>query len=67
MGAEDKAIDAKTMFTIKHDIKNQLSNIIMILEQLKHEMQHAPADQLDYLDMIGISAKKIDTILNSTD
>lgn len=67
MAPEDKPVDADTLRTIKHDIKNQLSNINFLLEQLKHEMQNAPADQLDYLDMVVLSITKIDAILKSTD
>ncbi len=66
MGADDKVIDARTFHIIKHDIKNQLSNINLVTEQLKYEMQNAPADQLDYLEMIVSSTSKIDAILNST-
>jgi two-component sensor histidine kinase len=67
MNPEDKGIDAGTFRMIKHDIKNQLSNINLLLDQLKHEMQNAPADQLDYMEMLTLSIAKIDTILKSTD
>jgi hypothetical protein len=52
---------------VKHDIKNQLSNITLVLEQLKHEVPNSGADYFDYLDMISISAKQIDALLKSTD
>jgi hypothetical protein len=65
MGADDKGIDATTFHTIKHDIKNQLSNINLVTAQLKYEMKDAPSDQLEYLDMIALSTSKIDAILNS--
>jgi len=65
MGSGDKIIDADAFQTIRHDIKNQLSNINLVTEQLKYELKDAPADQLDYLEMIALSTSKIDAILNA--
>jgi hypothetical protein len=62
-----KGIDAGTLRTIRHDIKNQLSNINLALGQLKYEMQNASPDQQEYLEMIAASAAKIDTILKTTE
>jgi hypothetical protein len=67
MDQQNKGISAADFETIKHDIKNQLSNINLLLAQLKEEMQNAPADQIEYLDMIAQGAAKIDTILKSTE
>ena len=64
MKAGDKVIDTVTFHTIKHDIKNQLTNISLVAAQLKYELKDAPADQLEYLEMIALSASKIDAILN---
>jgi len=61
----NKVVDADTFETIKHDIKNQLSNITLVIAQLKYELKDAPADQLDYLEMIALSTSKIDAILNA--
>jgi len=66
MDRKDKGIDAETLNKIKHDIKNQLSNITLLLAQLKHEMQNAPEEQLEYLEMIEISITKVDAVLKST-
>ena len=63
--AEENYIDEKTMRTIKHDIKNQLSNILLLAEQLKYEVPDTNPDCLMYIDMISASTKKIDEILNS--
>ena len=63
---EKKVIDAETFNTVKHDIKNQLSNITLIIEELKHVIPGEP-DYLSNLDMLMLSATKIDAILNSTD
>ncbi|HMG10113.1 MAG TPA: hypothetical protein VK609_16480 [Mucilaginibacter sp.] len=51
---------------LKHDIKNQLSNIYLALEQLKYEMPDATADCLFYLDTISISSSQINTLLDDT-
>jgi hypothetical protein len=63
----DKAIDEDTLNKLKHDIKNQLSGITLVLEQLRYEMPNASAECIDYLDMIALSAREIDAILKSTD
>ncbi len=58
---------AEHIRTVRHDIRNQLSNINLLIEQLKHDMQNAPQDQREYLNMITGSIEKIDTILKSTE
>ena len=66
--AADKNDDlAERLKDVRHDIRNQLSNINLLIEQLRHELQNAPEDQLDYLDMLANSMEKIDTILKSTE
>jgi len=65
MDKKDK--EADTLRTIRHDINNQLSNINMLLEQLKYEMQNAPSGQLEYLEMIKLGIAKIDAVLKSTE
>lgn len=49
---------------IKHDIKNQLSNISLALEQLRYEIPDQTEDCQYYLNTIYGSVKKINTILN---
>ena len=51
---------------LKHDIKNQLSNIYLALDQLQYELPELTNDCLFYLDTISTSSKKIDTLLNDT-
>jgi hypothetical protein len=67
MESPDKGINGETFYTLKHDIKNQLSNIILILEQLKYEMRDDNADLLQYIEMIASSTTIIDVLLKSTD
>ena len=70
--AEDEATpkkvdDADVMRTLRHDIKNQLSNIYLALEQLRYELPDTTEDCTFYMDLISKSATKIDTILKQTE
>jgi len=49
---------------LKHDVKNQLSNIFLALEQLRYETPAATEDCIFYMDSILMSTTKINTILN---
>lgn len=57
----------ETLRKLKHDIKNQLSNIHLALEQLRYEMPDPNADTLFYMDTISVSAHQINTLLKETD
>ncbi len=48
---------------IKHDIKNQLSNIHLALDTLKHEVDDKTGDVKFCMDTIAASAAKIDSLL----
>ena len=66
--AKDKATPKKkantdSLRTLKHDIKNQLSNIYLALEQLRYEIPNASEDCIFYLDSISMSSAKIDKLL----
>jgi len=52
---------------LKHDINNQLSNILLALEQLRYEIPDASEDCLFYLDSISMSTAKITTLLSNTE
>jgi len=52
---------------LKHDINNQLSNILLALEQLRYEIPNASEDCIFYLDSISISSAKINSLLKETD
>ena len=52
---------------LKHDINNQLSNILLALEQLRYEIPEATEDCTFYLESISISTKKIASLLKETD
>jgi signal transduction histidine kinase len=50
---------------VKHDIKNQLSNITLSLEQLKHEIPELTTDTEYYLEIILASCKSINELVNN--
>jgi sugar-specific transcriptional regulator TrmB len=52
---------------LKHDIRNQLSNVHLALEQLKYELPHLTEESLFYIEMIDTSAKKINDLLNDAE
>jgi nitrogen fixation/metabolism regulation signal transduction histidine kinase len=59
----DKPVDTETMQILRHDIKNQLSNIHLALETLKYEID-APTEDITFcLDTILSSAAKINELL----
>jgi signal transduction histidine kinase len=64
-GDENKLISSEAFKMLKHDIKNQLSNIQLALEGLKYEVDDKNGDLRLYLDSMAQSATKIDTLLNS--
>ena len=50
---------------IRHDIRNQLSNINLAIEQLKYEIpDDAGSDSEFYINTIGISCAKINLMLD---
>ena len=55
--------DIKTLRLIKHDIKNQLSNIHLALDTLKHEVPNPTEDFNFCTDTITASAAKIDELV----
>jgi nitrogen-specific signal transduction histidine kinase len=51
---------------LRHDIRNQLSNIILAAEQLRFEVPDPTDDCKFYLDAISKSCKNINAILDAT-
>jgi hypothetical protein len=58
-----KEIDEEILRTVRHDIKNQLSNIHMALEQLRYEVTDPSPDCVFYMDSIIMSAEAINKVL----
>lgn len=61
--AEKKEGDKNALAILRHDINNQLSNILLALEQLRYEMPGASVDCIFYLDSISTSTEKISALL----
>ena len=51
---------------LRHDIKNQLSNIYLALEALRYEVPNPTEDYTFYVDAIATSAAKINSLLADT-
>ncbi|RFZ83009.1 hypothetical protein DYU05_12715 [Mucilaginibacter terrenus] len=54
---------AEELLMLKHDIKNQLSNIQLAIEALKFELEDGNEEQEMYANSIVVSARKIDELL----
>jgi nitrogen-specific signal transduction histidine kinase len=68
MGLDNKNKDTEqALRLLKHDIKNQLSNIHLALEQLRYEVENPNTDCLFYMDTISMSCTKINSLLKSMD
>jgi len=63
-GGENKPVE-ELLSTVRHDVRNQLSNIQLALEQLKYEVTDPTEDYLFYVDTIAISCNKINAIMKS--
>lgn len=61
--AKSRAADHDPLRVLKHDINNQLSNILLALEQLRYEIPDVTEDCQFYLDSISMSSYKISSIL----
>jgi nitrogen-specific signal transduction histidine kinase len=57
-------LNSKAFEMLKHDIRNQLSNIHLALEGLKYEVDDQKGDLDLYFDSMSQSAKKIDKLLD---
>jgi hypothetical protein len=62
---ENKPIDAESLRALKHDIKNQLSTIVLCLEQLRYEINDPLPDWKYYMDTISDGCKTINKILGT--
>ncbi len=60
---EKQPIDVDALRLIKHDIKNQLSNIHLALDSLKYDLDDTTEDVKFCIDTIAASAAKIDSLL----
>jgi nitrogen-specific signal transduction histidine kinase len=56
-------VDEEMLRTLRHDIKNQLSNIHLALENLRYDIPNLSEDCNFYIDTIFESAAKINELL----
>ena len=63
--SEKDILNTEAIKVLKHDIKNQLSNIQLALDGLKYETADREAELELYIDSIAKSAVIIDQLLNS--
>jgi hypothetical protein len=60
--------DDNSIRRVRHDIRNQLSNINLAVEQLKYEIpDDAGSDTAFYINTIAMSCAKINLLLNDLD
>ena len=64
-GKEQKSAEEKDLHLLKHDIKNQLSNIYLALDQLRYELENPSTDCIFYMDTIAISCTKINDLVKN--
>lgn len=56
--------DADALLMLKHDIKNQLSNLHLAVEGLRYEVEDLGGDMGLYIESMLKSAQKIDRLLD---
>ncbi len=61
---ENKNIDAEQLRRVKHDVKNQLSNMVLCLEQLRYEIENPHPDWKYYMDAISNGCLVINNIIS---
>jgi len=60
----EPSADDNALRLLKHDVRNQLSNINLAIEQLRFELTNEKSeDSAFYLDLIAQSCRKINDIL----
>ena len=62
-----KGADKDYLRVLRHDINNQLSNILFALEELRYELPDASDDCIFYLDSISTSSAKINSLLKESE
>ena len=61
--ANHKSASEQDLHMMKHDVKNQLSNIHLAVEQLRYEVENPTVDCVFYMDTIAASCAKIDSLI----
>ena len=61
---ESKTITAAELRKLKHDVKNQLSNMILCVEQLKYEITDPAPDLKYYMNAINEGCITINRLIS---
>lgn len=61
---EEKNSDSEKLRSVKHDVKNQLSNMILCMEQLRYEITDPEPDWKYYMDAISDGCSRINKLIN---
>ncbi|WP_345954213.1 hypothetical protein [Mucilaginibacter sp. PAMB04168] len=64
---ENQSAHEQALHMLKHDVKNQLSNIHLAIEQLRYEVENPSTDCIFYMDTIATSCTQINNLLNTID
>ncbi|WP_345949763.1 hypothetical protein ABDD95_23225 [Mucilaginibacter sp. PAMB04274] len=64
---ENQSAHEQALRMLKHDVKNQLSNIHLAIEQLRYEVENPSTDCIFYMDTIATSCTQINNLLNTID
>ena len=59
----DKRAKSDELTILRHDIRNQLSNIQLVVEELRYEIIDPSAEIIVYLDMIASCCTNINVLL----
>lgn len=59
----DKPAKSDELTILRHDIRNQLSNIQLVVEELRYEIIDPSAEIIVYLDMIASCCTNINVLL----
>jgi len=60
-----KPANEPAMHILKHDVKNQLSNINLAVEQLRYELENPTTDCIFYMDTIAASCTAINNMMKN--
>jgi len=60
---KDRSTEPNELIVLRHDIRNQLSNIQLVIEELRYEIINPSADVIVYLDMIASCCININVLL----
>lgn len=62
---EHTPANEQALRTLKHDVKNQLSNINLAVEQLRFEVENPTTDCIFYMDTIAASCIAINNMMKN--